>query len=838
MKPHHYCLHRSNYWLLATLCFVSQGMVLGVQNSVVVWGSGPVASVPADVTNVASVVTAYSYCIATMRDGRLRKWGAGSADIPPTATNATIASATGNSFVVLRRDGLVVDQQGDFRATNAVAVVVAEQYGAGAVRSDGVFTAWGGLWSPASNTTNVVAVAKGGYATLRVLFADGTLGPVPSGLSVTPSNIVAMADGNYAVFLKADGTLISSSSQSNILSTLSNVVAVASGYAHGLALRSDGTVAVWGSNSAGQTNVPAGLSNVVAISAGDYHSLALKSDGTVLAWGSNSSGQTNVPAGLTSVAAIFAGPGYSVAIVGGSPPALLSQPPDEIVWAGQPATFTVKAVGSSPLRFQWQFNGEIIEGATNSFYRLASAERANSGIYNVVVSNARGTAVSREAYLLVKTNVAITAQPTSKITWFGSSVTLRFGVEGPWPLSYQWYFNGSPVSDATNATLLVANTSLVNAGDYWAVVSYPYGVVTSLVARLSVAAVGAWGSPPWATSVPTNLQSIAAISACDSYSLFLKPDGTVAASGYNYYGTTEVPTDLSNVVAVAAGSHHSLALRADGTLVSWGTNDYGQLNIPPDAINVLGISAGAVHSLALRADGVVVAWGDQRYGQIQVPPGLTNVVSIAAGEYSSLALRADGTVVAWGFPAGLLTGTGIPDSLSNIVGIAAGGTHWLALRDNGTVVTWGSDYYGQQSTFPQNLSNVVAIAAGHDHSLALRNDGTVVAWGNNNVSQASVPSGLSNVVAIAAGYAHSLGLVAGGLYAPSVPPLIPARNQGTFAVQVPTLRGKSYYLQHRDALSASQWMLHPPVPGDGTPQALVDPNATVSQRFYRVWQKP
>ena len=61
-----------------------------------------------------------------------------------------------------------------------------------------------------------------------------------------------------------------------------------------------------------------GLTNVVAISAGGLHNLALKGDGTVWAWGSNSVGQlgkatpaqstvaSQVP-GLTGVTAVGAG---------------------------------------------------------------------------------------------------------------------------------------------------------------------------------------------------------------------------------------------------------------------------------------------------------------------------------------------------------------------------------------------------------------------------------------------------------------------------------------------------------------------------------------------------
>ena len=53
----------------------------------------------------------------------------------------------------------------------------------------------------------------------------------------------------------------------------------------------------WGDASYGQSSVRPGLQDVTAIAAGGYHSLALRADGTVVAWGSNSSGQLEHPPG-------------------------------------------------------------------------------------------------------------------------------------------------------------------------------------------------------------------------------------------------------------------------------------------------------------------------------------------------------------------------------------------------------------------------------------------------------------------------------------------------------------------------------------------------------------
>lgn len=96
--------------------------------------------------------------------------------------------------------------------------------------------------------------------------------------------------------------------------------AIAAGAFHSLALKTDGSLVGWGSNEilgndpnpTGQATVPAG-NDFVAIAAGDWHSLALKSDGSLVAWGDNSEGQTNVPAGNDFVA-ISAGDFHNLAL--------------------------------------------------------------------------------------------------------------------------------------------------------------------------------------------------------------------------------------------------------------------------------------------------------------------------------------------------------------------------------------------------------------------------------------------------------------------------------------------------------------------------------------------
>ena len=81
------------------------------------------------------------------------------------------------------------------------------------------------------------------------------------------------------------------------------------------------------------------------------------------------------------------------------PPVINRQPQSLTATTGGTATFSVKAAGSAPLRYQWRFNGEDIPGATNATLRLAGVTTVNEGRYWVTISNALSSVVSDKATL-------------------------------------------------------------------------------------------------------------------------------------------------------------------------------------------------------------------------------------------------------------------------------------------------------------------------------------------------------------------------------------------------------------------------------------------------------
>lgn len=151
-------------------------------------------------------------------------------------------------------------------------------------------------------------VATWGYA----LYPNGTSWErtIPDVVPELSDVIAIAATSNQSLALKSDGTvwIWGGTSYSSYFSIptqvpgLSNVVAISQGGGFSLAVEADGTVWAWGANGSGQLGdgtttsrkVPVqvtGLTNVTAVAAGDNHSMALEADGTVWAWGYNEYGQ-------------------------------------------------------------------------------------------------------------------------------------------------------------------------------------------------------------------------------------------------------------------------------------------------------------------------------------------------------------------------------------------------------------------------------------------------------------------------------------------------------------------------------------------------------------------
>jgi outer membrane protein assembly factor BamB len=103
----------------------------------------------------------------------------------------------------------------------------------------------------------------------------------------------------------------------------------------------------------------------------------------------------------------FCGCGNSYSSHGSMAPMIITQPANQSVPVGQPATFSVVATGASPLTFQWQKNGTAISGATAPTYMTPAVAAGDNGAqFRVMVSNSAGQITSNAATLTVTTTAA------------------------------------------------------------------------------------------------------------------------------------------------------------------------------------------------------------------------------------------------------------------------------------------------------------------------------------------------------------------------------------------------------------------------------------------------
>ena len=738
-------------------------------------------------------------------------------------------------------------------ATNVIALAAGDNH-ALALRADGKVVAWGGNYSGQTNVptdlTNAVSIAAGSTHSLA-LRSDGTValwGHIYFGINTVPSeatNVVALALGQgaqHALVLKSDGTVLDWGNDydglTNIPVMARNIVSVASGSTYGLALRADGRVVGWGS---GLSSIPASATNIVAIATSWTGNAALRADGTLLLWGmfAPSSGFTNIidlacpfdntgpdtlalrrngtlveyshtfPKYPTNyITAIAAGSYNAFAVVGSGPPVFPGMPVNRTVSSGSRAYFRMNAVGALPMFYQWTCTGTNLAGATNSVLTLTNVQPNLAGAYYALIaSNSFGMTTSAPITLKETPSEAyVQANATSAVV--DQTVTFTTSIVGQGPFSYQWQFNGTNLSNATNLNFTLPGAQLSDEGTYSIVVSNSFGLTTNSVS-LSVSPTIIINPPqnqiafPGGTATFTiGVQAIIPVTyqwqfngansdgetnnsliltnlqytQGGTYSIIFNDSfesitnnvtlSLVPVAAWGELGQQTLPAGLTNLIALDMGESYGLALKADGTLVGWG-NGFFAVPVPSGLSNVIAIAAGNNDSLALRVDGTVMAWGSDDQGQTNLPSGLTNVVAIAAGDFHNLALKSDGSVIAWGDNS--YGQTNVPIGLTNAVAIAAGEWNCMALKSDGTVVAWGagtnstgSDPIYGQSIVPQNLSNVIQITTGGADDAALKSNGSIIAWGANFYGEDSTPMNLSNVVAITAGYLHTAALQANG----------------------------------------------------------------------------
>lgn len=203
--------------------------------------------------------------------------------------------------------------------------------------------------------------------------------------------------------------------------------------------------------------------------------------------------------------------------VSGTPVSITTAPSNLSACAGTSAVFSVSASGNG-LSYQWFKDGVALSnsgnysGAQTANLTISPVASADAAMYTCTVSGPCGSATSPGAELTVVEPVVVTTQPSSLHLCTGDTATFNITHSGS-ATSYQWYNNGSIITDggrfsgSTTNTLNIANITTSDASaNYYCIVTpfSPCSPVQSTSVSLTV------DSPPVILNQPPLVTTVCA----------------------------------------------------------------------------------------------------------------------------------------------------------------------------------------------------------------------------------------------------------------------------------------------------------------------------------------
>jgi len=657
------------------------------------------------------------------------------------------------------------------------------------IKSDGTLWLCGDNWSHhLGNSTNGVATVYSpiqtsvggtdwkqvscGYYTTHAIKTDGTL------WTWGKNNSYTLGISGLSSLVKGTPAQIGSASDWKF---------VCAGSGGSFAIKTDGTLWVWGDTSG---YIGLGTSAIVytpvqvdtdttwkQISCGKEHSLAVKTDGTLWATGTNSSGQLGINSVILKTTFVQIGSATDWAYVS---------------CKESYSSYAIKTNGSL---WCWGENGYGELGISNNTNRSSPVQEVTLSSWKLVeAADGNAYAIKNDGTLWACGNntygqLAI-GNTVSKNTFVQNIVggdNWYKVITGAWYSSIAFKLDTSTTDASDIGDLLIPKSFFQSTGLYgWGQNQFGQLGLNDLTNRYSPTQIS---SLNW-KKISSNswYGSVAAI----------KDDGTLWTWGANTYGALGLShvTDRSSPTQVGSSDTDSwkqisvgspgfcIAIKTSGTLWAWGANSYGQLadvsvvhkSSPVQIITTKAdwksVYTSESFSIFMDLSGILYACGKNNKGQLGIST-ITNRSSpiavtgghtwkeVSCGYQHAVAIRIDGTLWAWGDNANYQLGLGnttatirsFPVQVSTSTdwsNIACSGYHTIAIKTDGTLWTCGTNEYGVlgisestsaiRNTFVQvgvatNWKKIISDSGLNPSVAAIKTDGTLWTWGRNYEGQ-------------------------------------------------------------------------------------------------------
>lgn len=178
------------------------------------------------------------------------------------------------------------------------------------------------------------------------------------------------------------------------------------------------------------------------------------------------------------------------------------------VFSTQPAVLTktvegkglimnVFATGTN-ISYQWQYSpnqsGPFVNviGQTSTQLNFSMIKIEDAGWYRQVATNSAGSIASSPGEIQVSaasgapSPVVLSATTTAVTSGNSTTLSINLNNQGDLPTKIQWYKNNSPVSSSSGSSLVISGATILDAGDYYCLLSNSKGSFTTNVVTITV----------------------------------------------------------------------------------------------------------------------------------------------------------------------------------------------------------------------------------------------------------------------------------------------------------------------------------------------------------------